>query len=102
MEFFSVVGVFHLLQVLSSMDHWDCNIFMLNTGFHYAQFLFKAPFSVFWCSQYDSLWAGRSRNQILVGGGILHKSRTALQSTQPPVQWVPGLVPEVKAARVWH
>jgi hypothetical protein len=45
---FSVVGGFQLIQVLLSMDHMDCNTFMLKTGFHYAHFLLKAGFSVFW------------------------------------------------------
>jgi hypothetical protein len=35
------------------------------------------------------------------GRDFPHLSRPAPRPTQPPVQWVPGLTPEVKAAGAW-
>ena len=47
----------------------------------------------FWClSPYsDSLWLGRPGDRTPVGRYFPHLSRTARRTTQPPVQWVPGL-----------
>jgi len=36
------------------------------------------------------------------GIDFLHLSRLALEPTQPPVQWVLGIFPRSKVARVWH
>ena len=36
------------------------------------------------------------------GGDSLHLSRWDLASTQPPVQWVPGLFPRGEGTGAWH
>ena len=36
------------------------------------------------------------------GGDFPRPSRRALGSTQPPIQWVPGLFPEDKVAGSWR
>jgi hypothetical protein len=37
-----------------------------------------------------------------VGARFSYLCRPALGSTQPPVQWVPGLIPGGKAAGAWR
>ena len=36
------------------------------------------------------------------GQDFLHPSATALEPTQPTVQWIPGLYPRGKAAGAWR
>ena len=55
-----------------------------------------------WIFLNTSMRNGGTGDRIPVGGGdILRLYRPALGPTQPPVQWVPGLLPEGKAARKW-
>jgi hypothetical protein len=49
-----------------------------------------------WRTRYsDSLQAGRSEVRTLMGRDLLHPSRPAPTTTQPPVQWVTSLFPWV-------
>jgi hypothetical protein len=36
------------------------------------------------------------------GRHILYPSRPAVAPTQPPIRWVPGLFPRVKAVEAWR
>jgi hypothetical protein len=44
---------------------------------------------------------GQTGNQILVGVRFSTPVQTAPGPTQPPIQWVPGLLPRGKAVRTW-
>ena len=40
--------------------------------------------------------------EFRLGRGFSHLSRPALEHTQPPIQWVPGLFPGDKADGTWR
>ena len=50
----------------------------------------------------DSLRPDGPGTEFRWGRDFPHPSRPALGSTQPPVQWVPGLCPGCKAVRAWR
>jgi hypothetical protein len=50
----------------------------------------------------DSLRAVGSEIESRWGRDCPHPSRLALGSTQPPIQWVPGLFPGGKSAGAWR
>ena len=55
-----------------------------------------------WRSWYsDSLTNWMFRGSISCGGNIFRAVQTAPEATQPPVRWVPRLLPGVKAAGKW-
>ena len=47
----------------------------------------------------DSLWAEMSRDRIPMPARF---SRPVLGPSQPPIQWVPGPFPRVKAVGAWR
>ena len=49
----------------------------------------------------DSLWAGQSGIKSQQWWDFLHPHKVALEPTQPPVKWVPGLSPGSKVASMW-
>jgi hypothetical protein len=56
-----------------------------------------------WLRRYsDSLRAGRPGIESLWRRDFLHLFRPVPRSTQPPIQWVPGLFPGGKAAGAWR
>ena len=48
-----------------------------------------------------SLWAGQCGDRTPVVPDFLQQSRPALEPTQPPIQWIPGIFSRGKAAGAW-
>jgi hypothetical protein len=89
----------HLITLITSGEEYKLRHFSLHHYFNPALTLWAGP----WLrSRYsDSLRAEQPGDQIPVGRDLLHMSRSALCSTQPPIQWALGLFPGDKVSGVW-
>jgi hypothetical protein len=117
-----VIKSLHLLRMkLGNPAKKNCFYLLLHSpkifrlAYYYGHTVIYPSYYIFVFKQYIIFSAGRDSSVGIAtrygldGPGIEsrwgrdfpHPSRPALGPTQPPIQWVPGLFPEGKAAGAW-
>jgi hypothetical protein len=105
-------GLLHIVSVYNFCDVYFLNYWPLHNsvfGIKSVQ-VFKCHLSISYCDWGPGSSAGIETGYRMNGPGIESRwrrdfallSRPALWSTQPPVQWVPGLSRGLKAAGAWR